>query len=68
MMKKANYGEFEAHKPLHTDFLKALATLKTPLTQANIDFAKDWSVATLSFISYNPAATSRETRKFDTHS
>ena len=45
MMQKANYSEFAAHKPLHVDFVKTLDSLKCPLSDANIKFAKEWSVS-----------------------
>ena len=44
MMQKANYSEYAAHKPLHNDFLKTLDSLKCPLSNANIKFAKEWLV------------------------
>jgi len=44
MMQDANYSEFAAHKPLHTAFVSTLEALKTPLTAANLDYAKVWLV------------------------
>ena len=42
MMQKAGYPDYPNHKPLHTDFLAELAKLSTPVSQAQIDFAKTW--------------------------
>ena len=44
MMKAANYSEFAAHKPLHTDFLTELDKVTAPVAKAAVDFAKDWLV------------------------
>ena len=52
-MQKAKYAGYDAHKPLHTEFLGKLKGLSCPLSQANIDFAKDWSVESADHLPYN---------------
>jgi hemerythrin family non-heme iron protein len=44
MMKKHNYAGYEAHKPIHEDFVATLGKVSTPISADTIKFAKEWLV------------------------
>ena len=44
MMKAKNYADLPPHKKAHDDFIDKLTSLKCPLDDATILYAKDWSV------------------------
>nr|AQV13678.1 hemerythrin [Magelona berkeleyi] len=44
MMSKANYGGFAGHKAAHDDFVDKLSGLKTPLSDGDVNYAKEWLV------------------------
>nr|AQV13602.1 hemerythrin [Boccardia proboscidea]AQV13641.1 hemerythrin [Galathowenia oculata]AQV13668.1 hemerythrin [Heteromastus filiformis]AQV13775.1 hemerythrin [Themiste pyroides] len=44
MMEKAKYSEFSAHRDIHNGFLAKVKALEIPLTDASVDFAKNWLV------------------------
>nr|AQV13769.1 hemerythrin [Sternaspis scutata] len=44
MMKSANYADLGSHKKIHDKFLGDLGTLKCPVNDGQVNFAKDWLV------------------------
>lgn len=46
MMQEKNYAaaDYKTHKEAHDDFVKKLKSLKTPLSNDTLHFAKDWLV------------------------
>ena len=43
-MDKAGYDGVRPHKRAHKDFLSKIKGLSAPLSDATIDYAKEWSV------------------------
>ena len=46
-MDKAGYDGIGPHKTAHKDFLSKIKGLSAPLSDATIDYAKDWSVLSI---------------------
>ena len=46
-MDKAGYDGVGPHKTAHKDFLSKIKGLSAPLSDATIDYAKDWSVLSI---------------------
>jgi len=44
MMKAKGYGNFDAHKKMHDDFVDKVKGLAAPVSADTVHFAKDWSV------------------------
>ena len=47
MMVKANYSDTANHKQIHKDFLAKIKSLKAPLDDASLKWAKEWWVFSL---------------------
>jgi len=41
-MKKAKYSDYPKHRQIHNDFLAKIKTLKAPLDEASLAWAKQW--------------------------
>ena len=41
-MVKANYSDTANHKQIHKDFLAKIKSLKAPLDDASLKWAKEW--------------------------
>ena len=46
-MVKAKYEDVTNHKQIHKDFLAKIKTLKAPLDEASVNWAKQWWVSSL---------------------
>nr|AQV13576.1 hemerythrin [Ancistrosyllis groenlandica] len=44
MMQAKNYADFPTHKQAHEAFVAKIKTLKAPVDDATVNFAKDWLV------------------------
>ncbi|KAK2191385.1 hypothetical protein NP493_53g08067 [Ridgeia piscesae] len=52
MMVKANYSDTANHKQIHKDFLAKIKSLKAPLDDASLKWAKEWLVGHIKGIDF----------------
>ncbi|KAK2191384.1 hypothetical protein NP493_53g08065 [Ridgeia piscesae] len=52
MMVKANYSDVTNHKQIHNDFLAKIKSLKAPLDDASVAWAKQWLVGHIKGIDF----------------
>lgn len=50
MMKKVKFPELDIHQQIHNDFLAKIKTLRAPLDNTTVTWAKKWWVSLLALL------------------